>query len=124
MALSGLRNQANKTDYVKNYDVNASARFNFTNKKYVPNQAKVQRFLDAVIDQSKKVPSPDKYNHLPEFLSKNKKHTIYKTDRRLSIDEVIETSKKTPGVGHYKMKESYDEKFVKPPVGTGAVKQL
>jgi hypothetical protein len=64
------------------------------------------------------VPSPDKYSHLPEFLSKNKRQSIHKTSRRTSIEEVIETSKKTPGVGHYK------DKNVKAPVGTGAVKVM
>ena len=77
----------------------------------------MNRYIDKVIEKSKKVPSPDKYApQRPHFNDITKKSKIYMFDRKVQIDDVIKAAKKTPGVGRYENR-GWDEKMIKPPRG-------
>lgn len=70
-----------------------------------------------MIETSKKLPSPDKYNgHRANFNDMTKKSKIYMFERKVYIDDVKAAAKKTPGVGKYE-NFGWDEKRVKPPRG-------
>ena len=108
--------QMNRNSGVE-YEVPGKLRFNFNNKHFkIPNN-KLNRFIDTLMERSKKLPSPDKYTgHRLNFNDLNKKSKIYMFERKSYYDDVIKAAKKTPGIGKYD-NYSYDEKRVKPPRG-------
>lgn len=56
-----LFKRGNPDDYVKNYEMHPEQRFNFHNKEFKISPGKTQTYMDKIITQSTKIPSPDKY---------------------------------------------------------------
>jgi hypothetical protein len=84
----------------------------------VPKQKK-ETYLDIIMKEKKKIPSPDKYLcnvHKTNFNDMNKKSKIYMFDRKSTFKDIEKIGKKNPGVGKYNT-ELYDEKRNRPPKG-------
>jgi hypothetical protein len=91
---------------VPDYHCDPKLRFNFQNKIFRIPQSKMKRMLDVLMEEKKKIPSPDKYScnsHTDNLRGYNPKntHLLYKNDRISSIDIVIKKAKDTPGVSKY-----------------------
>ena len=75
----------NKQDecFVKGYKINSELRFNFHRNHRIP-QAKKATFLDHLMKDKAKIPSPDKYLcnvHRKNFNDMTKKSRIYAFER-------------------------------------------
>jgi len=89
------------------------------NKMHKIPASKKRTYIDQIMTEKSKIPSPDKYLcnvHRPHFNDPTKKSKIYTSDRKSSMDDVIKESKKSPGVGKYTV-TTYDEKHDKKPKG-------
>ena len=109
---------------IKGYSFNPKLRFNFGNKKHMMPQQKKQTYLDQIMKEKAKIPSPDKYLcnvHKKDFNDISKKSKIYAYDRKSSFDDLIQISKKLPGTGKYDTTR-FDEKRNRPPKGYHKVK--
>lgn len=114
MALSGVKNALSEQG-IKGYHVNAENRFNFNNKQHlIPGNSKLNRYLDTLMAQKAKIPSPDKYTgHRESFVDK-RKLSIYTSDRKYTFSEIEKRSKLVPGPDKYE-NTRFDEKYNKPP---------
>jgi hypothetical protein len=59
MAVSGIRMLDESG--IKGYEIKSEMRFNFPNKEYQLPKGKLNRFLDTLMAEKAKIPSPDKY---------------------------------------------------------------
>lgn len=109
---------------IKGYSFNPKLRFNFGSKKYLMSQQKKQTYLDEIMKEKAKIPSPDKYLcnvHKKDFNDITKKSKIFPYDRKSSIDDLMSISKQLPGTGKYDTTR-FDEKHNRPPRGFHKVK--
>ena len=74
----------------------------------------MNRFLDTLITQKSKIPSPDKHTAQRKDFLNDKKMQILKHDRKYEMVEIMKKAKETPGVAAYDVAH-YDEVKVKPP---------
>ncbi len=118
MALAGQkRSSVDSTDRVPGYQINSKVRHNFQNKSFNFSNAKQETYLDLLIKQKQKIPSPDKYALMREsFVDPKKQSKIYTADRGSTWNEVIKKAKLTPASNFYD-KTQFDEKRMKPPRG-------
>ena len=75
---------------VEGYQLKPSLRFNFQRDHLVPKQKK-ETYLDTIMKESKKIPSPDKYLcnvHKTNFNDMNKKSKIYMFDRKSTFTQL------------------------------------
>ena len=80
----------------------------------------MKRFIDEIIEKSKKIPCSNQYasnQHKKDFFDPTKKSKIYTNDRKSAIQLIVAEKKFVPGIGKYNVAE-YDEKNCKPPKGT------
>ena len=114
MALSGAKNALSEYG-IPGYQINSELRFNFHNKDHlIPATSKLNRFLDTLMAQKAKIPSPDKYTgHRESFVDK-RKVSIYTTDRKSFCLDIEKKAKLVPGPAQYDTAR-FDEKYVKPP---------
>jgi hypothetical protein len=85
----------------------------------------MKRYIDKIIDNSKKIPGSNQYSntqHRKEFFDKNKKSRIFTSDRKSAISILAEEKKYIPGIGKYDS-VAFDEKRCKPPKGTYTQKE-
>ena len=100
---------------IEGYQVDSKLRFNFQNRDFKVSPGKMNRYIDTLMTQKAKIPSPDKYAPIrANFNDMKKKSVIFTRDRDSSFDFVIKAAKQTPGVGRYDT-YNYDEKIIKPP---------
>jgi len=103
---------------VEGYQLKPALRFNFNRDHMIP-KSKKETYLDHLMKEKKKIPSPDKYLcnvHKTNFNDMNKKSKIYMFDRKSTMKDIAKEGKKNPGVGKYQT-EHYDELRNRPPRG-------
>ena len=114
MALSGIKNALSEYG-IPGYTVNSELRFNFYNKSHqIPPNSKLNRFLDTLMKQKEKIPSPDKYTGHKKSFNDNRKMSIYTSDRKWSWMEIEKKEKNKPSPNQYNTSK-FDEKYDKPP---------
>ena len=72
---------------VSGYEIHPKNRFNFQRDHKVPQQ-KMKRFIDEIIEKSKKTPASNHYSsnkHKKDFFDPSKKSKIYTGDRKSAI---------------------------------------
>ena len=100
---------------IEGYAVDSKLRFNFHNRDFKMPPSKMNRYIDQLMKEKAKIPSPQKYAPIrANFNDMKKKSVIFPRDRDSSFDFVIKAAKQTPGVGRYDT-QNYDEKIIKPP---------
>jgi len=100
---------------IPGYTVNSELRFNFDNKSHqIPPNSKLNRFLDTLMKQKEKIPSPDKYTGHKKSFNDNRKMSIYTSDRKWSWMEIEKKEKNKPSPNQYNTSK-FDEKYDKPP---------
>ena len=82
--------EASSVQYgIPNYFYNPSLRFNFKNKKFTIPNCKDVSYLDQIIRDKAKIPSPDKYAHPRQQFNDYKPGKIFTKDRKLFLDDVV-----------------------------------
>lgn len=78
-------------DYgIEGYKLHPELRFNIQRNHMVP-KSKKETYLDIIMKDKKKIPSPDKYScnvHKTNFNDINKKSKIYMFDRQSTFAEI------------------------------------
>ena len=112
MAVSGLKMY--QSTGIKGYDVNSEIRFNFLNKSHKIPNSNLRRYLDTLMAEKAKIPSPDKYTGQRVNFLDDKRHKIYAHERKFEFADLIKKGKNSPGCTSYNTTQ-FDEKYVKPP---------
>ena len=117
--MAGMRRKSNDEGGIPNYEINPNLRYNFANKCFVFHKkgSKNDTYLDTLMKQKAKIPSPDKYAHMHSTLyDPKKKFKIYPYDKKSAWDDIIKKAKLTPASNFYD-KNKFDEERIKPPKG-------